>query len=117
MPFITELSDVDSQRILDVARETNAKRYSSSSLNELELDQKRVDIENGRSDIKLKKLYAEGFLNILRVQLITMNLVFVAVGFQWLKLAETTINIFMTGTLAEVFGVVFVITRYLFPKK
>lgn len=77
----------------------------------------QAKIKDIESDIELKKDYATGFLTILKVQLVAMNLVFVAVGLEWLKLAETTINIFMTGTLAEVFGVVFVITRYLFPKK
>ena len=70
------------------------------------------------TDTKLKKLYAYWFIGILIGQLLIMNSIFVAVGLSWLNFIEPThLNLFMGGTLAEVFGVVYVITRYLFSKK
>lgn len=47
-----------------------------------------------------------------------MNAIFVATGIGCLRFQDPThLNLFMGGTLAEVFGVVLVITRYLFSKK
>jgi hypothetical protein len=72
-------------------------------------------VENSKQDRNLKKRYANGFIWILSVQLIVMNLVFIAAGVGWLKFEQWTLDIYMTGTLAEVFGLVLVITKNLFP--
>ena len=75
-------------------------------------------VDDTKTDTKLKKLYAYWFIGILIGQLLVMNLVFIAVGLSWLNFIEPThLSLFMGGTLAEVFGVVYVITRYLFSKK
>ena len=70
-----------------------------------------------RVDTHLKRMYAYWFIGILIGQLLCMNGIVVSVGLGWLKISDATLDIFMGGTLAEVFGVVFVITRYLFSKK
>ena len=46
-----------------------------------------------------------------------MNIVFFGVGLEWLKFEEWSLNLYMAGTLAEVFGVILVITKNLFPNK
>lgn len=69
------------------------------------------------ADTALKKLYAYWFIAILLGQLALMNLVFIGVGFGWLKFQEYALHLYMGGTLAEVFGVVFVITKYLFNRR
>lgn len=47
-----------------------------------------------------------------------MNAVFIGVGIGCISYDEPSyLNLYMGGTLAEVFGVVLVITRYLFSKK
>lgn len=75
-------------------------------------------VDDQRTDTGLKKLYATWFIGILIGQLFLMNSIFVAVGANWLEFKEPThLNLFMGGTLAEVFGVVLVITRYLFSKR
>lgn len=75
-------------------------------------------VDDKKTDTRLKKLYAYWFIGILIGQLLVMNGIFVLVGLDMLRFSEPThLNLFMGGTLAEVFGVVFVITRYLFSKK
>jgi hypothetical protein len=82
------------------------------------LDPERAaHVKDIETDIELKKMYAHWFIWILIGQLFVMNLVFVSVGAGWLQYENLTLQIYMSGTLAEVFGVVFVITRYLFSKR
>ena len=71
-------------------------------------------VENLQSDRGLKRRYANWFIGILIGQLLLMNLCFFAVGLGWLEFSEWSLNLFMGGTLAEVFGVILVITKNLF---
>lgn len=75
------------------------------------------DVHDRRSDRGLKKLYACCFIVILVLQLLFMNVIFCLAGAGVLTFDANSLRIFMAGTLAEVFGVVFVITKNLFPKK
>lgn len=75
-------------------------------------------VDDQKTDTRLKELYAKRFIWILAAQLVVMNSVFILVGLDILSFKEPSyLNLFMGGTLAEVFGVVLVITRYLFSKK
>ncbi len=74
-------------------------------------------VADSQADRELKKTYAFWFLWILIGQLIIMNGIFIAVGFGLLQFEEWPLNLYMGGTLAEVFGVIFVITKNLFPKQ
>jgi len=51
------------------------------------------------------------------VQLAVMNLVFICQGLQWLSFDEVTLRFYTTSTIAQVFGVVFIIANSLFPTK
>ena len=75
------------------------------------------DIEDRKSDRRLKSLYAFSILFILACQLVVMNIVFWRTGLGKLSFEKWTLDLYMTGTLAEVFGVVIVITRHLFPNR
>ncbi|MBO9490351.1 hypothetical protein J7384_08260 [Endozoicomonas sp. G2_1] len=74
-------------------------------------------VEDSKADRELKKSYARWFVYILIGQLIVMNIAFFCVGFGWLSFDEWSLNLYMGGTLAEVFGVILVITKNLFPTK
>lgn len=74
-------------------------------------------VEDSKADRDLKKSYAKWFIYILIGQLAIMNVAFFCVGFGWLKFDEWSLNLYMGGTLAEVFGVIFVITKNLFSNK
>ena len=52
----------------------------------------------------------------LKGQLLVMNGIFVLIGAKLLHFSDFVINLFMGGTLAEVFGIVLVMARYLFSK-
>lgn len=81
------------------------------------VERARAHTADLKQDTSLKRLYANWFVGILAGQLLVMNCVFVAVGIGCLKFSEPVLQMYMAGTLAEVFGVVYVITRYLFSKK
>ncbi|MFZ2725008.1 MAG: hypothetical protein WAX77_02020 [Methylococcaceae bacterium] len=86
-----------------------------------ELGIKIIDVKlphkDKESDRELKRNYAYWFIGILIAQLIVMNAVFIIVGLGYLKFDAHVLEIYMAVTLAEVFGVIVVITKNLFPKK
>ncbi len=61
--------------------------------------------------------YASWFIGILIGQLLLMNVTFFCVGLGFLAFSQWSLNLYMGGTLAEVFGVILIITKNLFPKK
>jgi hypothetical protein len=79
--------------------------------------EKQAVVEDKRADTELKRFYAYRFIWILIGQLVVLNLVFIAIGLGFLKYSDFVINLFLGGTLLEVFGVVLVITKYLFSRK
>lgn len=78
---------------------------------------KQLNNRDFKAEIKLKKSYGKWFLIILAVQLAVMNLVFIADGLKWLNFEALTLQLYMGGTLTEVFGLVLVVTKYLFKRK
>jgi hypothetical protein len=72
-----------------------------------------------RQDIGLKKTYAYILLGLLGGQLIAADGVFVTyaqVGADW-NLSASVIDVWLGATLVEVVGIVYVVTRYLFPRR
>lgn len=76
------------------------------------------DIENqsAKEDITLKRRYGNGLLIALAIQLFIMNVIFALVGFSILKYEEWALHLYVTGTLLEIFALVLVVTKYLFPQ-
>lgn len=99
-------ADVNSQESLNVRR-----------MDELDADHKQAQTEDLKTDTRLKKHYAYWFIGILIAQLSVMNVIFILVGTGSLVFTDYVLHLYMGGTLAEVFGIVFVITRYLFSPK
>lgn len=74
-------------------------------------------LEDRRSDRQLRQRYATWFMWILVSQLLVMNAVFILLGLGKLEYRNRWIvEIYIGATVAEVFGVVIVITRGLFPE-
>ena len=84
---------------------------SKTALSDLLLGEQ---VEDARADRELKKSYAKWFIYILIGQWLIMNIAFFLVGFGWLTFDQWSLNLYMGGTLAEVFGVILVITKNLF---
>lgn len=75
------------------------------------------DDKDRETDRELKTMYAKRFMWILIGQLVAMNIIFIFTGLGKLNFSHWALELYMGGTLAEVFGIVFVITRHLFPTK
>jgi len=60
-------------------------------------------------------MYAERIIWLLVGELIVMNIVFFLTGCGLLEFTETVLEIYMGGTLTEVFGIVVIVSKYLFP--
>lgn len=78
---------------------------------------KAQDINDRQVDTELRRLYAERFIWICVGLLASMNVVFFLKGFGKVHYVEGDLQLFVAGTLGEVFGIVLVITKYLFSKK
>lgn len=70
--------------------------------------------DNITSDISIKKVYSKILLIILAVQFIVLDLIFVFVGLGSLKYSDISLNLFVTGGLIELIGLVTIIVKYLF---
>jgi len=70
-------------------------------------------------NLRLKRMYALGLLGILFLQLVFANVGFFLYG--WLgvdwKVTPSVMNVWLSATVVEVVGVVFVVTRHLFPSR
>lgn len=76
------------------------------------------DIENQSAieDITLKRRYGNGLLIALAIQLLIMNAIFASVGVKWLQYEQWALHLYVSGTLLEIFALVLVVTKYLFPQ-
>lgn len=95
--------------LLKAVEEKSGALTETSEMSQDELDQK--------SNRELKRNYAYWFIGILIAQLVVMNGVFVFHGLGLLQFAEFTLQIYITSTLLEVFGVIVLIVHNLFPKR
>ncbi|MDR3159948.1 MAG: hypothetical protein LBU11_13310 [Zoogloeaceae bacterium] len=108
------MSENEASKVLAAVRDAAPRASPTQSLN---ADRESAITDDLRADTALKKTYAKWFIGILIGQLLLMNLIFGLVGAGWLRFSDYALHLYMGGTLAEVFGVVLVITRYLFPKR
>lgn len=74
-------------------------------------------VKDSEQDRDLKRKYAHQFMWVLIVQLFIMNVIFIVDGTGMLRFDIWTLNLYTGGTLAEVFGIVLVITKNLFPSR
>lgn len=114
--------DQDDSKEIEEVNESIEKQKNGIKLEEFVAQNKwqvykdLVDVfkERTQNDNELKKKYSKILIGILILQLIVMNLIFILKGFSILNFADTTFNLFITATIAEVFTLVTIIVRYLF---
>ncbi|HAX5210389.1 TPA: hypothetical protein JZG45_005366 [Escherichia coli] len=94
----------------------SAKKLTYLNSNDPAVIHQQAQTKDLKTDTKLKKMFAHWFIGILIGQLVVMNVVFILIGVGMLHFNDLTINLFMCGTMAEVFGIVAVMARYLFSK-
>lgn len=88
-----------------------APDYQAEKLDHLH---KKEDINDRRSDRILKRFYAGGLGFILFVQLLIMDSIMYLVGKKTLTYEGYILEIFVSGLLLEVFGLVAIVTNSLF---
>jgi hypothetical protein len=103
----------DSKQLIQQIKQSLATSDKTQKTNPLI----KQDINDRISDRVLKRAYAFRFIWILVAQLVVMNFIFIGTGLGWFNFNEWALNLYMTGTLAEVFGVVMVITKNLFSSR
>ena len=106
-------SEVNKEALASLIKRQISDPNSATPVDPLTQEQ----IHDLKQDRELKRRYANWFIFILIVQLSVMNLVFVAAGVKYLSYEKWGLDLYMGGTLLEVFGVVLVITKNLFPQK
>lgn len=81
--------------------------------------EKIVDSYNQRNDKdgKIKNKYSTWLFIILVIQLVALDGIFVLKGLKILDLDDTTLNVFITASIAEIFALVTIIVKYLFTDK
>jgi hypothetical protein len=109
----SENQTIDSAKLIQQIKQALATSDKTQKTNPLV----KQDIDDRISDRALKRTYAFRFIWILVAQLVVMNFIFIGTGVGWFNFSEWALNLYMTGTLAEVFGVVMVITKNLFSTK
>jgi hypothetical protein len=116
IPSLDEENGAEQTRpaVLDVLKK--AEQDPSAELSAFD-PEKQAAVDDMRTDTKLKTLYAYWFIGILIGQLVLLSFVFIAVGYKWLNYDNYVLHLYLSGTLLEVFGVVLVITKYLFSRK
>lgn len=70
-------------------------------------------------DIQLRRMYATRMLWILGLELVFVNLMFLLYawkGVHW-NVPGTTMQVWLSATVVQVVGIVYVVTRYLFPPR
>lgn len=114
---MSEVSASDTSHSESIRKIVEARAKDPGASHQItQLDPERKErIADKQSDRDLKRRYAKYFLFILAGQLVVMNSVFMAHGFGWLDYDKYVLHLYMGGTLLEIFGVVLVITRSLFP--
>lgn len=99
-----------------ISQQANAIGTTRVKNTDLSKKRERIDNKDKQTDTKLKKKFANWFIGILIGQLSIMNIIFFSTGIGWLKFSDYTINLYMTGTLIEIFGIVLVMVKYLYSK-
>lgn len=72
--------------------------------------------EQHQSDIRLRKKFAKYLLILLLIETIIVMGVFVGVGLRWLAYSENTVQLFLTLSIGQIVGAIFIIVKYLFSK-
>ena len=101
----------------NVHKETEIESFIAK--NKWQVYKNLVDLFKGRTenDNKLKKTYSLILVIILGIELVVMNVIFILKGANVLNFSDTTFNLFITATIAEVFTLVTIIVKYLFTDK
>lgn len=101
----------------EVHEDTKSKQKPINEINrKWDMNDKIVNLfaETIEDDKKIRNTYAIILLIILAIQLIALSVIFILTGANVLYYSDTTLNIYVTAGIAEVFVLTRVIVKYLF---
>lgn len=112
---INESSNENIKKVKDTnEKETDLATFITRNKWQVYKDIANIFTERSKNDNDLKEKYSKKLIVILVFQLIFMNIIFILGGIGILNYSDTTFNIFVTATIAEVFSLVTIIVKYLF---
>lgn len=112
---INESSNENIKKVKDTnEKETDLATFITRNKWQVYKDIANIFTERSKNDNDLKEKYSKKLIIILVFQLIFMNIIFILGGIGILNYSDTTFNIFVTATIAEVFSLVTIIVKYLF---
>lgn len=113
---LLEISDNDVKELRNISKFENKDVESVVKDYKLSLYKQIVDVYDKRNekDNTIKEKYAIWLIRMLGIQLIVLNCIFIFQGFGWINLPTSTLNIFITASIAEIFALVNIIVKYLF---
>lgn len=95
-------------------KETDLATFVAKNKWQVYKDIANIFTDRSKNDNDLKKKYSKILIGILIVQLLFMNVIFILYGAGVLHFKDSTFNLFIRATIAEVFTLVAIIVRYLF---
>lgn len=101
----------------EVHEDTKSKQKPINEINrKWDMNDKIVNLfaDTIEDDKKIRNTYAIILLIILAIQLIALSVIFILTGANVLHYSDTTLNIYVTAGIAEVFVLTRVIVKYLF---
>jgi hypothetical protein len=116
-PVPPEPAETD-QQVTDLARQALAGLQQFRPTEELTAWE-RLEHENFRSDIENRKKYADRMLKLLVAELVFVNGMFFLytwLGVHW-NVPGTTMQVWLSSTVVQIVGIVYVVARYLFPRR
>ena len=105
----TKLDNPNALVEADEPTEDNLRLYISSQVNETWKAQHN-------SDIRLRQTYAAYLLKILIAESVIMLGIFIFIGLGCLVYSETTVKLFLTLSIGQIIGAIYIIVKYLFSK-
>lgn len=112
---VNESSNENIKKVKDTdEKETDLATFITRNKWQVYKDIANIFTERSKNDNELKEKYSKKLIKILVFQLILMNIIFILGGTGILNYSDTTFNIFVTATIAEVFSLVTIIVKYLF---
>lgn len=116
--YNNQLKDIFSKK--DKTKEIYEYENDSNTWDEVQerfnIDKNVTDtfVDNIKTDMIFKKIYAIVLLIILSLQLIMVNIAFILRGINIINCSDISFNIFISGALIEVIALVTIVVKYLF---
>lgn len=104
----------DARKLNELVRSGDAEELQA-----LDPANKRLALEEREHDLDLKRRYGRNLFRLMLAQLVVADAAFflyAALGVDW-NVPPSVMHVWLAATVVEVIGVVYVVTRYLFPNR